>query len=90
MSDEGIFTKKFWKDAAERGVRAFAVSLVAVFTASTTTSIDWKRQAFVALMAAAGSIILSLAATNFGDSNNASFVKPGVTDGSAGESNPKN
>ena len=74
----GIFTVIFWKKATERMVRAFAASLVSVFTLGATgaISIDWKKQLLAAALTAAGSLVFSLAGTQFGDPNDPSLIKP--------------
>lgn len=70
---------KFWKDTAERAIRAFAAAFVTSFSAGllTATTLPGLKALAIAAGTAGLSAVLSLAATQFGDPGTASFVKAG-------------
>lgn len=77
-----MFTVKFWKDAGERAVRAFASALLAVAGVSVTSlaSIPWEAD----LSAAGGAAVISLltsivASTTTKDPTTASLVNNAKT-----------
>jgi hypothetical protein len=71
-----MFTKSFVKDLAERAIKTFAQSAVAVLTAGATgvLDVDWVNVLSVSLLATIVSILTSVASGNVGD-DTASFVK---------------
>ncbi|WP_285009500.1 holin [Lactococcus formosensis] len=71
-----MFTKTFWKDTAERAVKTFAQSMVAVMTVGATgvLDVDWKNTVSVALLATLVSIFTSIGSGYVGD-DSASAVK---------------
>jgi hypothetical protein len=71
-----MFSLKFWKDAGERAVIAFAASLLAILTTGNAVGlldVDWPRAASVAAVAALISLLASVVASRRGDSASASF-----------------
>ena len=68
--------KKFLKDLAERAIKTFAQSMVAVLTAGATgiLDVDWINTLSVALLATAISVFTSLGSLTIGD-DTASLVK---------------
>lgn len=64
-----MFTKTFWKDTAERAVKTFAQSMVAVMTAGATgvLDVDWKNAVSVALLATLVSVFTSIGSGTVGD-----------------------
>jgi len=75
-----MFNKTFWVDALERAVKTFAQTLVALWTAGQVASvevldnIDFSQSAKVAGLAAAVSVLTSVASANFGSKGTASLV----------------
>lgn len=71
-----MFTKTFVKDTAERAVKTFAQSAVAVLTAGATgvLDVDWLNLLSVALLATLISVLTSIGSGKVGD-DTASFVK---------------
>lgn len=75
-----MFSKIFWKDAAERAIKTFAqviISLVAVavpVSGFELLEVSWMPVLLTALVASALSILMSLASSLKGDSNSASLV----------------
>jgi hypothetical protein len=73
--------KTFLTDLGERAVRAFAVALLGVFTASeTVATIHWPAALAVAGTAALGSVLLSLASIPISGNERASLL-PAVSHG---------
>lgn len=68
--------KNFLKDLAERAIKTFAQSMVAVLTAGATgiLNVDWENALSVALLATVISIFTSLGSITIGD-DTASLVK---------------
>lgn len=64
-----MFTKTFLKDTAERAVKTFAQSMVAVMTAGATgvLDVDWKNAVSVALLATLVSVFTSIGSGTVGD-----------------------
>ena len=73
----GIFSVSFWKDAGERGVRTAAQALLALWATNVSglLEVDWGQALSVSGFAAATSILMSIVATNRGDSHSASIRK---------------
>jgi len=72
-----MFSFTFWKDAAERAIRTAAQSLIALTATdiSGVLEVDWTQAASVAALAALTSILMSVAATGVGNSQDASAIK---------------
>ena len=72
-----MFSFTFWKDAAERAIRTAAQSLIALTATdiSGVLEVDWVQAASVAALAALTSILMSVAATGVGNSQDASAIK---------------
>lgn len=63
-----IFTTFFWKDTAERALRTFAQSILAVLAVGVPIwNIDWTEGLGIALTATAFSILTALASRGIGD-----------------------
>lgn len=71
-----MFTKTFWKDSAERAVKTFAQSMVAVTTAGATgvLDVDWVNALSVSLLATLVSVLTSIGSGTIGDQS-ASAIK---------------
>ncbi|WP_427928315.1 holin [Agrobacterium cavarae] len=72
-----MFTVTFWKDAAERAIRTSAQALLALWATdiSGVLEVDWVQAASVAALAAITSMLMSIAATGVGNSQDASAIK---------------
>lgn len=72
-----MFTVTFWKDAGERAIRTASQSLIALTATdiSGVLEVDWAQAASVAALAALTSILMSVAATGVGNSQDASAIK---------------
>lgn len=72
-----MFTVTFWKDAAERAIRTGAQALLALWATdiSGVLEVDWAQAGSVAALAALTSILMSIAATGIGNSQDASAIK---------------
>jgi len=72
-----VYTITFWKDAAERAIRTAAQALLALWATdvSGVLAVDWTQAASVAALAALTSILMSIAATGVGNSQDASAIK---------------
>lgn len=70
-----MFTKSFVKDLAERAIKTFAQSAVAVLTAGATgvLDVDWINVLSVSLLATIISVLTSIGSGKVGD-DTASFV----------------
>lgn len=64
-----MFTKLFFKDTAERAVKTFAQSMVAVMTAGSTgvLDVDWVNALSVSLLATLVSVLTSIGSGTVGD-----------------------
>ncbi len=74
-----MFTRTFWRDAAERSVRAFAWALLSMFTVAEAFNAfraDWLDALGVGLGAAVLSLLASLAASRVHDPQSASLLDP--------------
>ena len=71
-----MFTKSFWKSAAERAIRTVAQALVAVIAATSFDwfSADWKAIAGTALTAGVLSLLTSIASAGIGDKGTPSLI----------------
>lgn len=70
-----MFTKKFWKDAAERAVKTTAQTAAAVLGVQVSLlEVDWVNVGSVAGLAGLLSLLSSLASTRKGDSSSASLT----------------
>jgi len=71
-----MYTKLFWKDAAERALKTFAQSAVALLTAGSFNimTVDYKSVLSVAAFAALTSVLTSLASAGTGSTSSASLV----------------
>lgn len=76
--NDGIFTRKFWKDATERAVKSAAQAALLVFTGDQVFNAwhaDWAMAGGVAGGAALLSLLTSLVSSRLGgDSSSASAV----------------
>ena len=72
-----MYTKTFWKDAFERGIKTVAQSLVALWATGVTgvLDVDWVNALSVAGLAFLMSILTSVAGVKAGDKGTASAVK---------------
>lgn len=64
-----IFSKAFWTGAAERMIRAAAASMLGMLVSDKTdtlASVRWQAYLTVAVLAALGSLLMSLVATGTG------------------------
>lgn len=64
-----MFTKLFFKDTAERAVKTFAQSMVAVMTVGATgvLDVDWVNALSVSLLATLVSVLTSIGSGTVGD-----------------------
>ena len=72
-----MWTKKFWKDAAERAIKTFAEVFVSFIVVGTTgvLEFDWATVGSISAMAGLASVLMSLASKRVGNSESASIVK---------------
>ena len=72
-----MYTITFWKDAAERAIRTAAQALLALWATdvSGVLAVDWVQAGSVSALAALTSILMSIAATGVGNSQDASAIK---------------
>jgi hypothetical protein len=78
--EQTMFTLAFWKDAAERAVKTFAQSLLALLTVGATiTSIDWVSALEISATATVLSLLTSVVSLPIGNSGTASLVKAPTT-----------
>jgi hypothetical protein len=73
-----MFTTYFWKSALERAVKSFAQSLLAILGVAQVgvLDVDWLTALSTAAMAAALSILTSVASARTGATDDPSLVKP--------------
>jgi len=71
-----VFGGYFWKCTAERAIKAFAQSLVALLSASSLGLLDvnWVATLSTAAMATLLSVLTSVAGTRIGPDNGPSYV----------------
>lgn len=71
-----MWTKDFWRDAAERAIKTFAQVLAGFLVAGTTgiLDVDWVQGGSVAAVAALVSVLTSIASVNIGHEGTASLV----------------
>lgn len=71
-----MFTKKFWKAAAERAAKTAAEALALLWAGDQFNALDadWRMAAGVALGGAVLSVALSLASLKIGKTNDPSLV----------------
>ena len=62
-----MFNQTFLKDTAERAVKTFAQSMVAVMTAGATLDVDWVNALSVSLLATLVSVLTSIGSGTVGD-----------------------
>lgn len=77
-----MFTKEFWKDAAERAIKTFAQSLIAVLSVAVAAPIwelNWVEALGVSLTATALSLLTSIAGTGTGNPETGSFINEPTT-----------
>lgn len=71
-------TKRFWVSLAERAVKTFFQTLIAVWPIGDATlglyDVDWKKSASVAAMAAIVSVAMSMASAPIGPDGSPSLV----------------
>lgn len=71
----------YWKAVAERAIKTFAQSLVALFIGGVTIlTIDWQQALAVAGTAAVVSVLTSLASTRLGPFDGPSLVDEAVVE----------
>ena len=73
-----MFSRRFWKLTAERAVKVFAESLVAVLVAAGTglLSTDWTTALSTAGMAALLAVLTSVASSGIGPKGSPSVLQP--------------
>jgi hypothetical protein len=72
-------TLRFLRELAERALKTFAQTLVALLTAGATTNIvsmPWTAALLIAAGAAVLSVLTSIASAQFGDEATPSLVRP--------------
>ena len=77
-----MFTKEFWKDAAERAIKTFAQTLVALLSVAVAAPIwdlNWVEALGVAGTATALSLLTSIAGSGTGNPETGSFIKDPYT-----------
>lgn len=74
--ERDMFTRKFWKQAAERAVKTFAQGLLAVLAAGATgiMDTDWGNTLSVAGLAAVLSLLTSVVTSAVGEPDSPSAV----------------
>lgn len=78
-----MWTSRFWKQAAERALRAAAAclaSLLVVETFDPTNALGWRTALIAAAMAGLVSLLLSITAGKVGDPTDPSFITAGGPD----------
>lgn len=69
-----MFTKKFYKDLAERIISTFIIAVVAAWATTPCDFKDWETYV-LGIVAAGGSAVKGLIAQQIGDVESASLVK---------------
>lgn len=77
-----MFTKSFWKSAAERAIKTVAQALIAVIAATTFDwfTADWQAIAGTAATAGVLSLLSSIASAGIGDRGTTSLMTLPVTE----------
>ena len=76
-----MFDKLFWVATAERALKTFAQSLVALFIAGQTIlTIDWQQGLAVAGTAAVVSVLTSIASSRLGPFDGPSLVDEAIVE----------
>lgn len=73
-----VFTRKFWKDAAERAAKSVAQAGLLYFAGDQVFDAwhaDWRAAGSIAAGAALLSLLSSIASTRVGDSSSASLIQ---------------
>lgn len=70
-----MWSKAFWRDAAERAVKTAAQSALGVLTATSVDAIDWAGGVSVVAVATAASVLTSIVSSGRGDTDSASLVR---------------
>ena len=78
-----MFDKRFWIAAAERAVKTFAQTLIALIGTGAVgiMSLDWAQMLSVAATATLLSVLTSLASANFGSNPGPSLVDETIEPG---------
>lgn len=72
-----MWSKQFWKDAAERGVKTAAQTLILLWVSDGALDlfqVNWQEATGVALGSVALSLLTSIGSASFGDRGTASVV----------------
>lgn len=71
-----MFTKQFWMETAERGIKTFAQAAGALLVGEGlgVLTVDWPQVASVAGLAAVVSVLTSIGSSAVGDSKSPSLV----------------
>ena len=72
-----MWTKNFWKQAAERSVKTFAQGVLALLTGDGlgVLNVNWGDVVSVAALAALASVLTSIVTSGFGEPNDPSAVR---------------
>ena len=72
-----MWSKKFWKETAERAIRTLSQVLLSMIVVGETgfLDVDWLQALSVAGLAAVASILMSIVATGIGDQGTASLIR---------------
>lgn len=72
-----MWSKKFWKETAERAIRTLSQVLLSMIVVGETgfLDVDWLQALSVAGLAAVASILMSIVATGIGDHGTASLIR---------------
>lgn len=76
-----MWTKKFFADLGERGIKTFVQALVATMAVGMPADLlDWKQAVVLALTAAGASVLSSFGSAYAGQPGTASLVAPQAVD----------
>jgi hypothetical protein len=81
-----MFTKKFWKDLAERAISTAAQAAIGAIGAGELTHLNWKVVGLTVVGAAVLSVLKGVVASQVGDSSSASLLP--ATDAAQPPANP--
>lgn len=70
-----MWSKTFWRDAAERAVKTAAQSAIGVLTATPLANIDWEAGVGIVGVATGVSLLTSIVSSGRGDADSASLVR---------------